>query len=200
MAKFFKQDYEAACVSEGDKWLTDFQTPVPVCNYMASLIPDGVRSVLEPTAGLGNLLRAIPAQYEVTAPADFFQLAFQRFDCILTNPPFSSRYAFGVPVELNKYGMRLGYYILTECMKMSDNVIALMPWFTISDSDVRLRALYRFGLISVTALPRKTFQYARIQTVVLQLQKGFAGDTIFKVFDTKDDDLKPELFDNPLNS
>jgi hypothetical protein len=68
-------------------------------------------------------------------------------------------------------------------MKKSNNVIALMPWFTISDSDVRLRFLKSYGLISLTALPRKTFQYARIQTCILQLQKGYTGETIFKVFD-----------------
>jgi hypothetical protein len=89
--------------------------------------------------------------------------------------------------------MRLGYWMLTECMKMSDSVIALMPWFTISDSDVRLRAIMRFGCISVTALPRATFQYARIQTVVLQLKKGFDGDTIFRAFDLRNDHLKINL-------
>ena len=72
---------------------------------------------------------------------------------------------------------------MTKCLHMSDNVIALMPWFTISDSDVRLRALKTWGLKSITALPRKTFDYARIQTVVLELQKGYIGMTEFKVFD-----------------
>lgn len=154
---------------------------------MSSLIPDWAVSVLEPTPGIGNLVNTIGPAHVVTAPADFFQLPFQRFDCVLTNPPFSSKYAFGMPEHLTKHGMRLGYHILTECMNMSDNVIALMPWFTISDSDVRLRALKRYGLISVTALPRATFQYARIQTMVLQLQKGYAGETAFKVFDLLND-------------
>jgi hypothetical protein len=66
---------------------------------------------------------------------------------------------------------------------MSNNIIALMPWFTISDSDVRLRNIKKYGIKSITALPRKTFQYARIQTVILELEKGYKGDTIFKVFD-----------------
>ena len=66
---------------------------------------------------------------------------------------------------------------------MSDNIIALMPWFTISDSDVRLRFLKSFGLKSITALPRKTFEYARIQTCVFELQKGWNEDTIFRVYD-----------------
>jgi type I restriction-modification system DNA methylase subunit len=193
MAGIWEIDEKQRLKKPEEKNLTDFQTPVPVCNYMAEMIPFGTRTILEPTAGVGNLLKAIPPEYEVTAPSDFFQMPPRRFDCVLTNPPFSSRYAFGVPPELNKYGMRLGYHILTECMKMSDNVIALMPWFTISDSDVRLRALQRFGMLSITALPRATFQYARIQTCILQLQKGFKGDTIFRVFDTRHDDLKPKL-------
>jgi|SRR6185437_5542643 len=197
-AGFFPTDKDCR-KEEGQKWLTSFQTPVPVCNYMASLIPGGVSTILEPTPGIGNLVRAIPSQYLVTAPEDFFQLQPRRFDCVLTNPPFSSRYSFGVPSDFSRLGMRLGYHILNECMKMSDNVIALMSWFTISDSDVRLRSLKRFGLISVTALPRKTFQYARIQTVVLQLQKGFSGDTIFKVYDLKDDHMKLPLFTDTIN-
>ena len=36
---FFPADEESAKISEGEKWLTDFQTPVPVCNYMAEMIP-----------------------------------------------------------------------------------------------------------------------------------------------------------------
>jgi type I restriction-modification system DNA methylase subunit len=172
---------------------TDFQTPVPVCKYMASLIPDGVVTVLEPTKGVGNIVSQLDG-YEVTAPDNFFEMRKQDFDCVVTNPPFSSKYAFGVPQHLNRHGMRLGYHILTECMCMSSNVIALMPWFTISDSDVRLRALKKWGLISVTALPRKTFQYARIQTVVLQMQKGYEEETKFLVYDLLHHKKPAQLF------
>lgn len=101
------------------------------------------------------------------------------------NPPFSAKYARieNATIDLSKYGMRLGYHFLTECMKKSDNIIALMPWFTISDSDVRLRFLKNYGLKSLTALPRKTWQYARIQTVVIELVKGWHQETEFKVYD-----------------
>lgn len=150
------------------------------------MIPEGVKTVLEPTPGFGNIVSLLKG-YEVTAPENYFDLPKQRFDCVIMNPPFSSKFAFGVPEELNKIGMRLGYHILTECMNMSDNIIALMPWFTISDSDVRLRSIKKFGLKSVTALPRKTFQYARIQTCVLELQRGFDGITTFKVYDLLND-------------
>lgn len=180
-------------LSEAAKYSTDFQTPVDVCLYMASMVPPLSEKILEPTPGIGNLVEAIKLEYqkrndinyEITAPADFFTLKESRFDCIVMNPPFSSKYAFmeNAPEGFDKLGMRLGYYILTECMKMSNNIIALMPWFTISDSDVRLRYLKDYGLKSVTALPRKTFQYARVQTVVLELEKEFKQETIFKVYD-----------------
>lgn len=49
---------------------TDFQTPVPVCKYMVSLIPAGARTVLEPTPGMGNLVNQLSG-YEVTAPANY---------------------------------------------------------------------------------------------------------------------------------
>lgn len=181
-------------MTEEAKISTEFQTPVPVCKYMASLIPAGVKTVLEPTPGIGNIVAQL-AGYDVTAPADYFDLnKSQRFDCIVMNPPFSSKSAFNVPDHLNKSGMRLGYHILTECMGMSDNVIALMPWFTLSDSDVRLRALKMYGMKSLTALPRKTFEYVRIQTVVIELQRGYKGDTAFKVFDLLNYKEQPKLF------
>ena len=81
--------------------------------------------------------------------------------------------------------MKVGYHILEECLKRSLNVIALMPWFTISDSDVRLRMLIEWGLKSVTLLPRKTFDYTVIQTVVLELEKGFNDPMQFKYLNAK---------------
>lgn len=179
--------------TEAEKFQNDFQTPHNVCKYMASLIPQNSTTILEPTAGIGNLIKAAENEflnrnivdYHITAPNDYFTMEKERFDCIIMNPPFSSKSAFieNAPLGVNKFGMRLGYLILTECMSMSDNIIALMPWFTISDSDVRLRFIKDFGLKSVTALPRKTFKYARIQTVILELNKGYNGITEFKVFD-----------------
>ncbi len=170
---------------------SNFQTPIEVCKYMASMIPFDAAKILEPTPGLGNLVRSIEKLgYDVECPEDYF-LERDRYrnlewDCILLNPPFSSKSAYlkNAPEEwVDQRGMKFGYKMLLEMMLISDNVIALMPWFTISDSDVRLRRLKKFGLKSVTALPRKTFQYARIQTMVLELQKGYTGTTEFKVFD-----------------
>ena len=180
----------------GDAKTDDFQTPPPVCDYMCNMIPLGARVILEPTRGEGNLVRAIqkidaqrydPGEDEglyISAPDNFFTMNLdKRFDSIVMNPPFSTRSAFGYPEDLGHDGMRLGYYILTRCMKMSDSVIALMPWFTITDSDVRMRYIKDFGLKSITALPRKTFSYARIQTCIFEMHKGWKEETIFRTFD-----------------
>jgi hypothetical protein len=173
----------------------DFQTPPNVAKYMASLLPAHVKKVLEPTPGIGNITKALRVKgYKVTAPKDFFLLnRRKRFDAIVMNPPFSTKFTLldNAPDEVVASGMRMGYWFLTECMKRSDIVIALMPWFTISDSDVRLRMLYRYGLKALIALPRKTFQFARIQTVIIVLQKGYKGTTEFKVFDCLHDDKLP---------
>jgi len=152
---------------------------------MASLLPERITTVYEPTPGIGNLVRACEERgFDVYAESNFFDRDKNKhFDAVIGNPPFSKKYAFGMPEFLNKHGMRLGYHILTECLQISDITIALMPWFTISDSDKRLRALKNYGLKSLTALPRKTFEYARIQTVVIELVKGYKEETLFKVYD-----------------
>jgi len=177
---------EHTTVTDGSKYARDFQTPPIVCDYIVSLLPHYIKEVLEPTPGEGNLVAAAERfGINVIAPEDYFLLEKRRFEAVITNPPFSAKYAIieNAPTGINKHGMRLGYHILKECMEMSDIVIALMPWFTISDSDVRLRFLKDYGLKSLTALPRKTFKYARIQTVVIELRKGWDKPTQFNVFD-----------------
>lgn len=37
----------------------NFQTPTDVCDYMAKMVPQTANTILEPTPGLGNLVRAI---------------------------------------------------------------------------------------------------------------------------------------------
>jgi type I restriction-modification system DNA methylase subunit len=162
----------------------NFQTPPEICEYMVSMVPDFVKTVFEPTPGLGNIVSALEKKnrYQIITAEDFFLFdTSQKFDCIVMNPPFSSKSAYmkNAPKNTEINGMKLGYFILKKCMEMSDNIIALMPWYTISDSDVRMRYLRSFGIKSLTPLPRKTFQYARIQTVIIHLEKGFNGSTNF---------------------
>lgn len=179
--------FETNILTKTNNWEShkgEYQTPPEIVKYMCSLIPQNTKTILEPTPGNGNIVSQLSG-YQVTAPTDFFLLKKQQFDCIIMNPPFSSKFAQmqNAPGNINAKGMRVGYYILTECLKMSNHVIALMPWFTISDSDVRLRNLKKHGLKSITALPRKTFEYARIQTCIFEFEKGYQHETIFKVYD-----------------
>lgn len=163
---------------------TNFQTPANICDYMVDMIPEHAIKILEPTPGIGNIVKSLMQKdrYQIVTADDFFLLdKKKKYDCIVMNPPFSSKSAFieNAPENAETKGMKLGYHILKECMAMSNNVIALMPWYTISDSDVRMRYLRDFGIKSLTPLPRKTFQYARIQTVVIELEKGYTGKTDF---------------------
>jgi len=160
-----------------------FQTPLDICDYMVKMIPKGVTEVLEPTPGLKNLQTAIEKKgYKVIAPEDFFLIEQRRYQSIVMNPPFSIHTAEvkNAPKDIDLRGLKVGYYILEKCMEMSDNIIALMPWFTIGDSDVRMRKFKDFGLVSITPLPRKTFEYARIQTVIIELRKGYNKKIEFK--------------------
>lgn len=161
----------------------DFQTPPDVAEYMCSLIPSTAKTILEPSVGSGNMLQFLTDKIILT-PENFFTMDGDlTFDCVVMNPPFSHHSTFGLPEDLKLTGMKVGYYFLTECMKKTNNVIALMPWLTIADSDVRLRHFMDYGLKSITALPRKTFLYARIQTCILELENGYQGKTEFKSYE-----------------
>lgn len=164
----------------------EFQTPEWACAYMVSLIGSDVRTILEPTKGQGNLVRAAAAAgFVVTAPEDYFKMTRERFDCVLANPPFSEKYCFGVPENLRGTGMRVCYGMVKDFMEMADRLVLLLPWFILSDSDRRAREIKSFGLRSITHMPRKTFPYCRIQTVVLKLEKGYAGKTIYELYDSR---------------
>lgn len=171
-----------------------FQTPKSVVNYMIQLMEqhhnDYPISVLEPTPGLGNIVEALWKSENVIsvyAPTDYFErrddILSRKFGCVMMNPPFSKKSCLldnAPQFWKDAKGMTTGYNFLYDAMEVSDHIIALMPWFTIADSDVRMRKLLDFGLISVTLLPRKTFDYARIQTCILHLKKGHTGQTEFK--------------------
>jgi hypothetical protein len=143
----------------------NFQTPPEICKYMVSLVPNGCKTILEPTPGEGNIVKEL-GNYNVTAPEDFFQLSSSIFDCIVMNPPFTP--------------MKLGYKILYRCMEMSNNIIALMPWLVLINSTKRTSDIINFGLKSITHLPRNVFKGSRVQTCILQMQKGYFGDISFK--------------------
>ncbi len=103
---------------------SDFQTPEKICKYMSSFLPENSGDILEPTKGLGNLVKALCEKGNVIAPdGDFFEMEKRRYDWVVMNPPFTP--------------MKKGYQILYECMDMADNIIALMPWLTIINGQKR---------------------------------------------------------------
>lgn len=163
----------------------NFQTPRPVCKYMASFIKpadSGLVSVLEPTPGAGNLLAEIMAIKGVApyyTEGDFWKMDHysgllqkeRKYDYVVMNPPFTP--------------MAEAFVFLEACMKLSDNIICLLPWFILINSDRRFEAIKNFGLVSVTHLPRKTFPSCRIQCVVLELKRDYTGPMELKYYDAE---------------
>jgi len=143
----------------------DFQTLPIVCYYMVSLMPEGhCGQILEPHPGQGNLVAALKGKGKVITFPRFEDIpAHSRYDWVLMNPPFTP--------------MKEGYRYLQAVMNMTDNIIALLPWFLIINSEGRLKDLMHFGLVSVTNLPRKSFPASRIQVCVLKMQRGYEGKT-----------------------
>lgn len=159
------------------------QTPVHICEYMVSLIPDGIKTILEPTPGEGNLVRFLKnLNYQVIAPNNFWNWKQERMDAIIMNPPFTHNELIydNAPEHIKKLkGAKIGYWFLFKMLELSDIIIALVPWYTIINSSGRTQRLLDFGLISITNLSRSTFP-VRVQTCILQLKKGYQGKTSFK--------------------
>lgn len=143
------------------KELNGFQTKPWVCDLMIQLLPTATQTVLEPTPGEGGLVARLRQHgFTVTAPIDFWGVSGW-FDAIVMNPPFTP--------------MSLGYKMLWRAMAMTDTVIALMPWLVLINSQHRTRQISEYGLRSVTHLPRSAFPGARVQTCILNLQRGYKG-------------------------
>ena len=154
----------------------DFQTPPPIANYMVNMLPFGIKRVLEPTPGKGNIVRALKENgYSVEIPknktGDFwrayskYQSEGMKFDASVMNPPFTP--------------MDTGYKILYAVMELTDQIIAIMPWLTLINSEKRTRTIWRYGLRSVTHLPRWVFPGSRVQTCIIDMQKGWLEETKF---------------------
>jgi type I restriction-modification system DNA methylase subunit len=103
----------------------------------------------------------------IKSDEDFYKMEERLFEWVVMNPPFSP--------------MKEGYNILYKCMNMSDNIIALMPYLAIINGEKRTKDIIDFGLKSITHLPRSTFNGSRVQTCILEMKRGYSGDTIFKM-------------------
>lgn len=152
--------------------IVNFQTPPVVCNFMASLVDPTAKIILEPTPGAGHLVSALHVKTGATIATpqrDFWNMQHKvKYDYVVMNPPFTPM------VQALTY--------VQACMSLSDNIIALIPWFIITNSVQRTQKLIEFGFESVTHLPRKTFPNSRIQCCVIKLKKGYTAKTTFDIF------------------
>lgn len=152
---------------------TNFQTPIWVCKVMASLVDTDVERILEPTPGKGNLARVLHENFssaEIVCPSgDFFSMNAQDIlvDCVVANPPFSPT--------------ALGYRMLERFFEFSGNVIVLMPWVVLINSEKRTNDLVKRGLSRIIHLPRRAFRGARVQTCILKFSEGYDRDIIFDI-------------------
>lgn len=170
------------------------QTPPEVAKFMVDLLTQRIAFhkwtpeepealILEPTPGKGNIVKALELmEFQVEAPDDFFVFE-QRWDsnhcvdAIVMNPPFSAKTTDLTNAREPLKGLQVGYWILERCMQMSSLIIAIMPTWTICDSDHRRRALEKFGLAEIHWLPRKTFNYTRVNTCIIVLDRLHQGPT-----------------------
>lgn len=148
----------------------DFQTPDWVCARMIDMIDGHPKSVLEPTPGEGNLVRALMDTFpntDIYAPVNIYEYTPPRiFDAIVMNPPFSP--------------MQKGYEILQMVSEWSDQVIALLPWLLLINSEERMQWFVDRGLAEILHLPRRAFSGSRVQTCVVKLLEGYDGDILFQ--------------------
>ena len=141
------------------------ETPDWLCQIMVNMIPQGVKEVLEPTPGKGNLVRVLKTNgYEVIAPEKFENLN-NSYQCIVMNPPFTPS--------------ALAFEIFFSCLGKSDSIIAIMPW-SILNSDRRMKYLQVFGLVQFCAVSRNSFGPSSRGGVLLILQRHHTEPTIFR--------------------
>lgn len=89
---------------------------------------------------------------------------------VIVNTPYEIRVFSSINVSTD----------VSNCMEMSDNIIALMPYLCIINGEKRTQDIMDYGLKSITHLPRSTFKGSRVQTCILEMQRGYKGQTIFK--------------------
>lgn len=150
----------------------NFQTPQWVCNIMINQIEHNPVFILEPTPGAGNLVKALNLKFPdsiIDAPNDFYKFIefnHARYHYIVANPPFTP--------------MTQGYKMLDDFFNIADDIIILLPWLALINSERRTKKYISMGLKKIIHLPRSAFPGSRVQTCVLVFQRGYCGDIIFK--------------------
>jgi len=152
----------------------DFQTPEWVCEIMVGLIEYSPVFILEPTPGAGNLVKMLKSKFPdaiIDAPDDFYkfrQYNHQGYHYIIANPPFTP--------------MDTGYKMLDEFFNMANDIVILLPWLALINSQRRTKKYIEKGLKKIIHLPRKAFPGSRVQTCILVFQKGYHGDIVLTAF------------------
>lgn len=140
----------------------NFQTPPIICDLMVSRINGYPKTILEPTSGNGNIVNAITKRFsrsEIITPLCFENLKIREVDQVIANPPFSP--------------MVRGYKMVERFFKFSDNLIVLLPYNALIDSDSRTEFYIEKGLKEVLHLPRRTFRGSRVQSCILVFDGGY---------------------------
>ena len=144
----------------------NFQTPEWVCDILISQIRNNPKTILEPASGCGILANRLesklPNSVIIRQSDDFLTVKPFKCDQIVTNPPFTP--------------MVLGYKMLERFFLFTKNIIVLMPWLTIINSQKRTEWIKDSGLRRVIHLPRNAFKGSRVQTCVLVFEDGYSGD------------------------
>lgn len=142
-----------------------FQTPLWVCDIMIKQITNPPNSILEPTAGNGNLVKTLKEKFpntEIIAEYhDIHNLAPIKVDYVVANPPFSP--------------MLKGYEMLELFFKFSKNIIIILPWLSLINSVKRTNWFRLMGLYKVIHLPRSAFVGSRVQTCILVFKDNYHG-------------------------
>lgn len=151
-----------------EEWSNDdWETPNEVAGAIARLIKPYEMDILEPAAGSGQIIRAIPFHpnrrvvaieqkrsrykqgrngYAAWKNGDFFTYQFERqFDLIVTNPPFSLRMEFiEKSLQILKSRGRLLYLLPIDfyCGKAMGNVWRQLPCYIHKQYTIQNRVAY----------------------------------------------------------
>jgi len=116
-------------------------------------------TILEPTAGAGNLVDSIKNKFpecKIITPEDIYKYHPRResIDWVLSNPPFTP--------------MIKGFEILKRVRTGCKKIIILLPWLLLINSKERTNWFLRNGLCEIIHLPRAVFKGSRVQTCIMK--------------------------------
>lgn len=150
----------------------EYYTPEWLSEYMISLIDKEIPfSVFDPTPGPNSsILSAVRKVYPCNVSVeelkgDFWDIDISHVDIIVANPPF--------------FPYSKVYQYLERFILIADQIICIIPWYTIINSERRTEKIIKSGLKRIVNVSRSAFPKIRVQICVLDIQKGYCGDAVF---------------------